>query len=201
MNWLDILLTILMVAGLLFGLKMGLIGAAFSAAGVIVGWQIAGHFADDLGAAMSGSAASDTVATFIWYALIIAATSTVFAVALMLLRPALTAATQGLSDAADKLGGLALGAVLAMLVCGAVITGLTRLAYDFNTPLGGHAGPGTVHASGTREGLSGALVDSSFARTFVAVVYNVPGDALGFVPDDFEVAASILKVRIDAGRY
>ena len=43
MNWLDIVLIIVLIIGFLYGLKTGLIGAAFMAIGVIVGWQFAGH--------------------------------------------------------------------------------------------------------------------------------------------------------------
>ena len=42
MNWLDIVLIIVLIIGFLYGLKTGLIGAAFMAIGVIVGWQFAG---------------------------------------------------------------------------------------------------------------------------------------------------------------
>ena len=198
MNWLDILLTILLIGGLILGLRMGLIGALFIAAGVIAGWQIASHFADDLGAVTSGSAAADTVWTFVWYSLIFSAVSLFFGLALKIVRPMLSTSTAGTSDAVDKVGGIAVGAVLAALVCGAVITGLTRLAYDFDRPPGGAA---AVHARDVREGLSAALAGSVFTRTYVEVVYNVPGDAMGFVPDDFETAVTILKGRIDAGRY
>ena len=206
MNWLDFLLLVVLISGFLYGVKVGLIGALFMTAGVIVGWQIAGHFADDLGAALSGSIAADTISTFIWYVIILVATAVVFRLLHKLLAPVLAVTTSGMSATADKLGGVVVGAILALFVTGASILGLARLAYDFDVPAGGVAG--TVSKTlripprlEVREGLSRALAGSTFARSFVTVVDNVPGDAIGFAPDDFEVAVLILKHKIDSGQY
>ena len=206
MNWLDFVLLMVLISGFLYGVKVGLIGALFMTAGVIVGWQIAGHFADDLGAALSGPIAVDTIVTFISYVVILVATAVVFRLVHRLLGPILAVTTSGLSVAADKLGGVVVGAILALFVTGASILGLARLAYAFDVPSSGVAGtvsrtlrlPPTLEV---REGLSRGLAGSSFARSFVTVVDNVPGDAIGFAPDDFEVAVLILKHKIDSGQY
>lgn len=206
MNWLDIVLIIVLIAGFLYGLKTGLIGAAFMAVGIIVGWQLAGHYADNLGSAMSSSIGNDTVVSFVWYAIIIALSIAVAGFAANFVKPFLTIATLGMSAMADKLGGLVLGLILAAFLSGAAILGLARLAYNFeipDVPEDGVAGavadrlpiPETLEI---KEGLQTALVDSSFVRTFVKVVDNIPGDAIGFVPDDFEVSVQILKDEIDA---
>ncbi len=206
MNWLDFVLLIVLISGFLYGVKVGLIGALFMTAGVIVGWQIASHYADDVGAALSGSIAADTIATFTCYVAIVVLTTAVFRLAHRLLGPVLAVSTSGLSATADKLGGVVVGAILALFVTGASILGLARLAYDFDVPSGGVAG--TVSRTlrlppslEVRDGLSRALAGSSFARSFVTVVDNVPGDAIGFAPDDFEVAVLILKHKIDSGQY
>ncbi len=206
MNWLDFVLLIVLISGFLYGVKVGLLGALFVTAGVIVGWQIASHYADDLGAALSRSIAADTISTFIWYAVILVATAAVFRLVYRLLGPVLAVTTSGMSATADKLGGVVVGAILALFVTGASILGLARLAYDFDVPSGGVAG--TVSRTlripqnlEVRDGLSRALAGSSFARSFVTVVDNVPGDAIGFAPDDFEVAVLILKHKIDSGQY
>ena len=205
MNWLDFVLLVVLISGFLYGVKVGLIGALFMTAGVIVGWQIAGHFADDLGAALSGSIAADTISTFIWYAVILVATAALFKLLHKLLTPVLAVTTSGMSATADKLGGVVVGAILALFVTGAAILGLARLAYDFDVP-GGVAGTASKTLRipprlEVRDGLSRALAGSSFARSLVTVVDNVPGDAIGFAPDDFEVAVLILKHKIDSGQY
>ena len=206
MNWLDIVLIIALIFGFLYGLKTGLIGAAFMAIGVIVGWQFAGHYADDLGSSISNSVGNDTIVSVITYAAIIVAGLVVAGIAGKIIKPFLTVFTLGMSAMVDKLGGLVLGLLLAALLSGAAILGLTRLAYNFelpNVPEDGIAGtvadklpiPDTLEI---KEGLQSALVESSFVRTFVSVVDKVPGDAIGFVPNDFEVSVQILKDEIDS---
>jgi uncharacterized membrane protein required for colicin V production len=206
MNWLDIVLIIALIFGFLYGLKTGLIGAAFMAIGVIVGWQFAGHYADDLGSSISNSVGNDTIVSVIAYAAIIVAGLVVAGIAGKIIKPVLTVFTLGMSAMVDKLGGLVLGLLLAALLSGAAILGLTRLAYNFelpNVPEDGIAGtvadklpiPDTLEI---KEGLQSALVESSFVRTFVSVVDKVPGDAIGFVPNDFEVSVQILKDEIDS---
>ena len=206
MNWLDIVLIIVLIFGFLYGLKTGLIGAAFMAIGVIVGWQFAGHYADNLGSSLSSTIGNDTIVSFIAYAVIILAGVVVAGIAGKIIKPFLTVFTLGMSAMVDKIGGLVLGLILAALLSGAAILGLARLAYNFEipeVPEEGIAGavadrlpiPDTLEI---KEGLQDALVESSFVRTFVSVVDKVPGDAIGFVPNDFEVSIQILKDEIEA---
>jgi len=73
MNWLDIALIIILVLGLLWGMKTGLIGAIFTAVGILVGWVLAGQVADDIGGLFESSLNSDTLVTVVSYAIIIIA--------------------------------------------------------------------------------------------------------------------------------
>lgn len=204
MNWLDIVLIVVLAVGFLYGLKTGLIGAAFMAVGVIVGWQLAGHYADNVGDAMSSTISNDTVVSFIAYAAILVASIFVSGIVAKIVKPFLTVFTLGMSAMVDKLGGLVLGLILGALISGAAILGLARLAYNFeipDVPEGGVAGtiadkipiPDTLEV---KEGLQDALVASSFVRTFVSVVDKIPGDAIGFVPNDFEISIEILREEI-----
>jgi uncharacterized membrane protein required for colicin V production len=205
MNWLDFVLIVVLIIGFLYGLKTGLIGAAFMAIGVIVGWQFASHYAANLGSALSSSISNDTVVSFIAYAAIIIAGIVVAGIVGKFVKPFLTVFTLGMSAMVDKLGGLVLGLILAGFLSGAAILGLARLAYNFeipDKPAEGIAGtvadklpiPGTLEI---KEGLQDALVESSFVRSFVSVVDKIPGNAIGFVPNDFEVSVQILKDEID----
>lgn len=203
MNWLDAVLLVVLVGGFIYGMKLGLFGALLMAAGLICGWQMASHFADDLGNAMSWSPATDTVATVIWYIVIIAATVAAFAYVKRLAGSALSMMTAGLSGTADRIGGMVAGVVIGLLLVGASIMGLARLAYDFRVPDAG----GVSRAMGlpptleVRDGLNGALAGSIVSRGFAGAVDNIPADAIGFAPDDFEVAVLILQRRIDSGQY
>jgi len=63
MNWLDLVLVIVVGLSAFMGLKIGLIRAAFTALGVLVGSVLGGQFSDDLGAIFAGVTTNSAVAT------------------------------------------------------------------------------------------------------------------------------------------
>ena len=48
-NWFDFVLLAIIAVGAVMGLRIGLIGAAFTVVGVFVGWLLAGQWSDDVG--------------------------------------------------------------------------------------------------------------------------------------------------------
>ena len=200
MNWLDILLIAVVVAGIFAGLKEGLIGAAFMAAGGFIGWLLAGQFGDKVGGLFEDSLSGDTIVTAISYIVIIVVAIVVARTARGIVRPFLTIATLGLSAMVDRVGGLALGLVVGLALAGALIVVMARLAYNFELPTEGTAGEVAEripNVEDTRETLEDALVDSALASVFIDIADAIPGDTLGFVPSDFKMALDILEERID----
>ena len=198
MNWLDIVILITIVVGVWRGVKTGIIGAAIMAVGGLVGWMVAGRVSDDIGGIFD-SLASDTIVTTASYVIIIAAAILASIYIAKIVRPALTAATLGLSAAVDKIGGLVLGLVFGLVVSAVLIVAMARLTYDFEPP---DAGPVPLTTSGvpveaTRQLLEDTLAESAAAPLFVDVLDVLPGNALGFVPSDFKASLDILDARID----
>ena len=117
-----------------------------------------------------------------------------------LIKPMISVASFGISSLIDKLGGLILGIVLAGFITGSIILGMTRLSYSFEIP--DFAGDSTLEVLNldsldVNESLNNLLQNSNFVRTFVRVVENVPADAIGFVPDDYDIAVKMLSERIE----
>ena len=198
MNWLDIVILITILVGVWRGVKTGIIGAAIMAVGGLVGWMVAGRVSDDIGGIFD-SLASDTIVTTASYVIIIAAAILASIYIAKIVRPALTAATLGLSAAVDKIGGLVLGLVFGLVVSAVLIVAMARLTYDFEPP---DAGPVPLTTSGvpveaTRQLLEDTLAESAAAPLFVDVLDVLPGNALGFVPSDFKASLDILDARID----
>ena len=137
MNWLDIVILITIVVGVWRGVKTGIIGTAIIAVGGLVGWMVAGRVSDDIGGIFD-SVASDTIVTTASYVVVIAAAILASIYIAKIVRPALTAATLGLSAAADKIGGLVLGLLCGLVVSATLIVAIARLTYDFEPP---DAGP------------------------------------------------------------
>ena len=209
MNWFDFVLLAVLVVGLLYGMKTGLIKAAFVTVGGYAGWLIAGQFGGRLGGLFDSSLGNETVVSVVSYAIIIVVALIVASIAAKIAKPFLTVFTLGLSSMVDKLGGLVLGLLIGVSIAGALVIGAARLTYDFDTSGLTDVVPDQVSSrvvqleeevariEDVREGLETALSESQLVPTFVNVVDSLPGDALGFIPADFMAALDILKVEID----
>ena len=208
MNWFDFVLLAVLVVGILYGMKTGLIKAAFVTVGGYVGWILAGQFGGRLGGLFDSSLGNETIVSVVSYAIIIVVSLIVASIAAKIVKPMLTVFTLGMSSMVDKLGGLVLGLLIGVSIAGALVIGAARLTYDFDTSLLTDKVPdqaGNVEEiekllakpEEVRETLQNALSESQLVPTFVNVVDSLPGDALGFIPADFMEALEILKAEID----
>ena len=188
------------VAGILAGMKEGLIGAAFMAVGGGVGWLLAGQFGDKVGGLFEDSLSSDTIVTAISYIVIIVLAIVVARTVRGIVRPFLTIATLGLSAMVDRVGGLALGLAVGLAIAGALIVVMARITYNFELPSEGTAGEvakRVPRVEDTRATLEDALVDSALVSVFIDITDALPGNTLGFVPSDFKISLDILEEKID----
>ena len=209
MNWFDFVLLAVLIVGILYGMKTGLIKAAFVTVGGYAGWILAGQFGGRLGGLFDSSLGNETAVSVVSYAIIIVVALIVASIAAKIVKPFLTVFTLGLSSMVDKLGGLILGLLIGVSIAGALVIGAARLTYDFDTSGLTDAVPDEVasrvvqleeqlaRVEGVKDSLETALSESQLVPTFVNVVDSLPGDALGFIPADFMVALDILKAEID----
>ena len=202
MNWLDITILVILAVAASMGMGMGLIRAAFGAVGAFIGWLIAAQYADEIGSGLSNSLASDTIVTVVFYGIMIVLGLIVSGIAAKIVTPFLTVFTVGMSALVDKVGGIALGIALGGLVSGAFILGMSRLAYNFEVPESAEVIAGEVERrvpldpDAVRNSLDEGLTNSALASAFVTITQKVPGDTIGFVPEDFKEALKILEKRI-----
>lgn len=206
MNWLDIVLLAVLAIGALVGMRIGLIGAAITAAAIFIGWLLASQWSDDLGSLFADSLSNETLVTVVAYAIIIIATIVVAVVMKKVVRPLLAVLTLELSSMVERLGGAALGLVFGAAIAGALIIGMARFTYNFdmeslvteNIP---SQVPGQVislysQVEDTRGTIEDVLTNSFLVPVFIDVTNALPADAFGFVPSDFKVALDILEERI-----
>ena len=198
MNWLDLILIAVVIVGAYVDLKTGLIGAAFTALGVILGVVLAGQLSDDVGALFADSIPNDALVTVMSYAIIIVVAVVVARIAGSIVRKIVSMLFLGF---VDRLGGLALGLVSGAVVCAAIITGMAGLTYTFEIPVDGPAEkilgklPQVVNS---KKGLERALTESDLAPTFIAMTDPLPTSALSFIPTDFTEALDTLKEKIES---
>ena len=196
MNWFDILLLVILAAALVWGLKTGILQTVFVAIGVVVGWWLAGRYADDVGGLAGSVAFADSLITAMAYWIIIALATMVVVKIGGLIRTALNIGTLGAVGMTDRIGGVILGGIVGLVVVCAVIIMLSRLAFDFTievptSELPGR-GPGIVSIENQREALVSALTESSGVSAFMTVRDALPESMLGLVPDDFDMGLDIL---------
>ena len=179
MNWLDLSLIIILIVSLIQGMRLGMFGALINASSLFVGWVLAGTLSQIL----SVIVAAWIVGRSLW----------------KLLRPILGVATLGLMNALDRLGGVALGLLMGLIICSACITGLSRLAYNLVLPdtivtdLVIEDGA-LIHE--TKQVIEDSLTESTLVPVFLNAIAIAPDNLLGFVPSDFKVSLGILENKI-----
>ncbi len=123
MNWIDIIVIIVALAGIFVGWRIGLLGAIFATAGLYVGMVLAGQLTDDIAGALTDSVSSDSIATALAYVIVVGGSLAAALVARSVVKKMLNFVFLGWIDSA---GSLALGLVAGGLAAGALITFAAR---------------------------------------------------------------------------
>ena len=197
MNWIDILLLVIIAAALIWGIKTGILQTVFVALGVVVGWWLAGQYADNVGDLAGSVASLDSILTVVAYSAIIGLTTAAAVKLGSLIRTMLNIGTMGTVGMADRVVGLVLGGVVGLVIACAVIIVLTRLAFDFNVEVPASElvgrGPGIVSIENQRQALVDSLSESRAISYFMDVRDILPEEMLGLVPDDFDMGLDLLS--------
>ena len=208
MNWIDIIIVVIVAASLVWGLKTGVIPMVFTVLGMLIGWWLAGQYADDVGALVGDWGTFDTALTVFCYAAIVSLSVFVASKVGSLVKPFIVIGTLGTAGMADKIGGVLIGLIIGLVFTGAFIVVLARLSFDLevSTPdvqiAGGAeimrlAGGKVAAITERRQVVVNSLRESRAAPVFLDVVDVIPGSALGFIPGDFQASLDILREEID----
>ncbi len=200
MNWIDIAFLVVLVIGVVIGLRTGLIGAAVMALSLLVGWYVAGRIAPGLGGIFDRVPAIDTIVTTLLYAVVMFVAITLAEQASKFVKGLSAVATLGVSTMVDRIGGAAVGLLIGFILASALLLALSRAAYDTELPSEGVAGEAIVklpEVVETRSAIEDSIADSNVAPALVRVYTHLPGNALGIVPGDFKVSLETLENRIE----
>ncbi len=117
MNWLDIVILVALAITALVGLKIGLIKAVLSLAGLILGVILAGRFYAPLSELLTFIPRA-SVAKIVAFAIILIGVMVIAGVLAMLLKWAASVMMLGW---VNRLGGAVFGSLLAAITCGALL--------------------------------------------------------------------------------
>ena len=118
MSWLDIIILIIIVVPTLIGLKVGIIKAVLSLAGVIVGVILAGQYYTELAGALT-FISQESLARVAAFAIILIGVMVVASIAAALIKWAVSAVMLGW---VNRLGGAVFGFALGGIFGGALLT-------------------------------------------------------------------------------
>jgi len=158
MNWLDIVIIVFLAITVITGLSKGLIKTIIPLVGIIIAVVLAGHSYGSVADWLSTWLHSPSQANIAGFAIIFVAVVIVSLIIASLLSKFLSLLLLGW---VDKLGGAVLGFVIGGLVCGAILTIITK----YNFP-----------------GMEGTIHDSNLASFFV----NNFNMVLPFLPSEFD---------------
>jgi len=118
MSWLDLVIVVVLAIAAFLGLRIGIIKAVLSLAGVIVGVVLAGRYYTPLADVLPFFSETSTAAKIVAFAIILIGVMVVAAVAARFLKWAASAIMLGW---VNHLGGAVLGLVLGGIFCGALL--------------------------------------------------------------------------------
>ena len=118
MSWLDLVIVVALAVGAFLGLRMGIIKAVLSLAGVVVGVVLAGQYYTALADVLPFFSETSSAAKIVAFAIILIG---VVVIAVVLARLLKWAASVMMLGWVNHLGGAALGLVLGAIFCGALL--------------------------------------------------------------------------------
>ncbi|MFH1647445.1 MAG: CvpA family protein [Chloroflexota bacterium] len=118
MSWLDIVILIIIAAPTLMGLKIGIIKAVLTGAGVVVGVILAGNYYERLAGALT-FISQPGLARVVAFAIILIVVMLVAGVIAALIKKVVSVVLLGW---VNRLGGAILGFVVGAIFCGVVLT-------------------------------------------------------------------------------
>lgn len=186
MNWLDFILIVILAIGLVVGLRIGILGAIYCTVVAFLAWLVAAQLGSLVGKFFELFLDDDRIVTVVSFTVIMAVVVYIGGKLWTPIRMALGIGTLGASNVIDRVGGLAVGLVLGVIVSGALLVGLMRLTDTSDATF-----------DNIRDGLDTALAESTFVPLFVRGVDALPADSLGLIPGDFQTSLANVRDRIE----
>ena len=195
MNWLDIALIIGLIGGAFMGLRIGLIRAGFTAAGITVGFLIVGQAADDLAGWLGRYTTNESLATVFGYAVTITVSTVVVVVAGMIVKKLVYALFLGW---VDRLAGFALGLTASVVISAIAIVGIVNMVYSSEEPGDGQRASILAKQEAQIKGiLTASLEQSAIVPVFIDFIRPFPVGDLAFAPADFKVVVDHFKEQMN----
>ncbi len=198
MNALDWVLIAVFAAGALYGYRSGLVQSVLNLAGVFAAMYLSGRFATAVVSNFTEDVENEALTTAIGFVVIFIAVFIAAQIVGKSIRTALTVMPLGW---VDRLGGIGVGIVIGLVLCGAVTTVGARYAYAPDEPSGYTSLPKRVvedylNKAG-RDRVDQWLTESQVVPVLLDVREALPGEPLGMISGVMTTALDVLRERVD----
>jgi membrane protein required for colicin V production len=197
MNWLDIVILIALVVPAFLGLRQGIIKAAMSLAGVIVGAVLASNFSEELGGVLTFISNPD-VASIAGYVIILVV---VMAIAAVLAKVIKFTVKMVMLGWVDRLGGAVFGFLVGAIFMGALLAVIVNFSDGVGEAIAGvtDALPDVVADTVTdaAENIAGAIAPTGDGTGPQWIQDSM---LAGVLLDKFPIVLALLPSEFDAVR-
>ena len=197
MNWIDISIILTSGLGLLIGWRVGLLGATFTSAGIVIGASLAGSLNSYISDLILEVIDNSLISTVLSYAIIF---SVIFAISQTLKSLLKNFLKMVFLGWIDTVGSVLLGFIIAIVLSSTLVSMLAKYSDDLTlqpSESNPNLGDVLIDSTGIPQDIRKALVESNFVYILLDIRKAVPGDVLSFIPGDFNETLNTLEDQIN----
>ena len=189
MNWIDAVLVVTILAGVVMSLRMGYVKAGFLAVGIVAGWFLAMGVSDELAAVLVSVVWLQSQVALLFSVVIIALSAAASLLVFRRIYASRNISASGPSTVRTKLGDTAVGLAVGVIIAGVLVVTAARATFDgLDTRV-----PFEVWR--WKEGFVAAMRESSIAPLYVRAARQVTTPAL--TTSAFDIAIDWVDASLD----
>tara|TARA_Y100000590_G_scaffold91161_1_gene102856 strand:- start:1553 stop:2170 length:618 start_codon:yes stop_codon:yes gene_type:complete len=205
MNWLDIILSVILILSTFYGYRKGLIQCVIIFGLGFALWYILTNFGLSTVELLITEQINKFVSSSSYYISILLGLILVF-IALKILTPLINTLTLGIPGLLNKLGGAFFGLLIGLVITSVIIVGISRLCYDFSpinqlsetleksSPVSNDL---LSHVNNTQEDIESTITNSSVTKF---LINSTPRFFVTLLPKEFEASLLLLQYKLENGQ-
>ena len=191
MNWLDAVLVVTVLAGVVLGLRMGYVKAVFLAASIVVGWFLAMGVSDELAAVLVSVGWLQSQAALLFSVVIIALPAAAVLLVFRRIDASRNLSASWPSTVKTKLWDTAVGLAVGVIITGVLVVTVARVTFDGLDPRA------PFEMWRWKEGVVATMRESAIVPLYVRAARQVTTPAL--TSSAFDIAIDWVDASLDDG--
>ena len=189
MNWIDAVLVVTILAGVVMSLRMGYVKAEFLAAGIVAGWFLAMGVSDELAAVLVSVVWLQSQVALLFSVVIIALSAAVSLLVFRRINASRNMSASRPSTVRAKFGDTAVGLAVGVIIAGVLVVTVARVTFDGLDPRA------PFEMWRWKEGVVAAMRESAIVPLYVRAARQVTTPAL--TTSAFDIAIDWVDASLD----